>query len=254
MIKEYVHLSETDVKNPLVIIGLPGIGLVGKIAVDTIIEYSNPKKVADIYPFDFPPRVIVDAEGIPKAIKVSIYLWERGDSTDIILITSDAQPYSIEGQYKLAKDLIEYINKLNVAAVIACAASVTPVIEGTPKVHVTAADKELMEKLLKHPLTVPFKNGIISGGNGLIPVLAYELYEIPGACLLAETPGIGDQIDPKASKSIVVVLNDIYGLNVDLVKLEEKIKMMEKERRMITTELKKEKREPSEEGPQSYIS
>ncbi|MGQ4833122.1 MAG: PAC2 family protein [Candidatus Asgardarchaeia archaeon] len=253
LIKEYVPLSKEELRSPIVVIGLPGIGLVGKIAVDTIIEYSNPKKIADLYPFDFPPRVVVDSNGIPKAIKVSIYLWKRNEEPDIILITSDAQPYSIEGQYKLAKDLLEYLNKIKVSAIIACAASVTPVIEGNPKVHVTTASKDLMNRFLKHPLTIPFKNGIISGGNGLIPVLAQEIYGITGACLLAETQGIGDQIDPKASKSIILVLNDIYGLNVELDKLDEKIKILEKEKKIISTETKKERKTP-EEGTQSYIS
>jgi len=253
--KEYLSINKDDLKNPIVIVGLPGIGLVGKLAVDAIIEYCKPKKIADLYPFDFPPRVVVDSKGTPKAIKVSIYLWKRKNAeNDVFLITSDAQPYSIEGQYKFANELIEYIKQFGINLVIACAASVTPIITGDPKVHVTTANEQLMKKFLNHPLSVPFKNGVISGGNGLIPVLASELHGIDGICLLAETRGIGDQIDPKASKSIVRVLNDLFNLNVDLSNLDKKIAILEKERKALEREVTPREKGPSEEGPQSYIS
>ena len=254
IIKEYLKVDKVSLNNPVAIIGLPGIALVGKFAVDAIIDFAKPKKIADIIPFDFPPRVIVNEEGVPKSLKATVYLWKREGDRDVILITADAQPYSIEGQYRFSKQILDFLNSLGISLVIACAASVTTKIEGDPKVQITTASKELLADFQKHPLVRIFKNGIISGGNGLIPTLASEIYNMQSICMLAETVQISEQIDPKASKSILIVLNDKLNLGVDLTGINLKIKEIEKITKALesvttTGIMKKEKDET-----QAYIS
>ena len=121
--KRYIDLSQLKLKNPIGIIGLPGIGLVGKLAVETIIEHAKPTKIADVYSLDFPPRVIVDENGIARFLKTEIYLWKR-DEQDVIIVTSDAQPQSLEGQFSYAKEISEFFKTLGVKMIIACAANV----------------------------------------------------------------------------------------------------------------------------------
>ena len=48
------RLGKVKIKNPILIEGLPGIGNVGKIAVDFIIENLNAKKIFEIYSYSFP--------------------------------------------------------------------------------------------------------------------------------------------------------------------------------------------------------
>jgi len=43
--------------NPILIEGLPGIGNVGKLAVEHLIDTIKAKKFAEIYSKDFPPQV-----------------------------------------------------------------------------------------------------------------------------------------------------------------------------------------------------
>jgi len=44
-------------KNPILIEGLPGIGNVGKLAVEHLIDSIGATKFAEIYSKDFPPQV-----------------------------------------------------------------------------------------------------------------------------------------------------------------------------------------------------
>ena len=252
--KEYFKIDKSSLNNPIAIIGLPGIALVGKFAVDAIIDFAKPKKIADLIPFDFPPRIFVDEEGKPKLLKATVYLWKREGDRDVILITADAQPYSIEGQYRFSKQILDFLNSLGISLVIACAASVTTKIEGEPKVQISTASKELLTDFEKHPLVRIFKNGIISGGNGLIPALASEIYNMQSLCMLAETIQLSEQIDPKASKSILIVLNDKLKLGVDLTNIDLKIKEIEKITKALesTTTAGVVKKETDE--TQTYIS
>lgn len=256
--KKYVEIETLSLKKPIAIVGLPGIGLVGKIAVETIIDYAKPLKIADAYSFDFPPRVIVDGNGIAKFLKTEIYLWKR-DNNDILLLTSDAQPQSLEGQYTYADEISKFFQKLGVKMIIACAANVILSETDTPKVHVTATSEQALEKFLTSDNVVVFKHGSINGENGIIPVLANEFYKIDGVCLLAETSQFTEQIlkiDPKASRAIVNVLNTVFSLNVDLSSLNQKIKEMNLTMQSIRARLRSEdesKSKPSEET-RSYIS
>src|SRR5216683_5630561 len=43
------ELSKAELKEPVLIQGLPGLGYVGKVAVDYFIEKLKPKKFAELY-------------------------------------------------------------------------------------------------------------------------------------------------------------------------------------------------------------
>ena len=59
---DYVTIRYIDkkpkLKNPILIEGLPGIGNVGKLAVEHLIDKTNAVKFAEIYSKDFPPQVL----------------------------------------------------------------------------------------------------------------------------------------------------------------------------------------------------
>ena len=57
-------LEEIELDNPIFIEALPGIGHVGKLAADYMIDELNAIKFAEIYSPTFPPQVLVKEEGI----------------------------------------------------------------------------------------------------------------------------------------------------------------------------------------------
>ena len=49
--------KKVTAKNAILLVGLPGIGLVGKITADYLLKELKPEKVAEIYSDSFPPSV-----------------------------------------------------------------------------------------------------------------------------------------------------------------------------------------------------
>lgn len=50
------------IRNPVFVVGLPGVGNVGKIAADFISYKLNAEKLATIVSSEVPPQVFVDSE------------------------------------------------------------------------------------------------------------------------------------------------------------------------------------------------
>ena len=65
---------ETDiqVKDPVFIVGLPGVGHVGKLVAEHLVEELDAEKVVEIYSKFFPPQVLVDENSEIRLVKNEI--------------------------------------------------------------------------------------------------------------------------------------------------------------------------------------
>ncbi|MBR1610365.1 MAG: PAC2 family protein, partial [Methanobrevibacter sp.] len=61
---EITVLEEIELDNPIFIEALPGLGHVGKLAADHLIDELGGVKFAEIYSPTFPPQVLVKDGGI----------------------------------------------------------------------------------------------------------------------------------------------------------------------------------------------
>ena len=59
--------------NPVFIEGLPGIGNVGKIAVDFLIEELKAKKLCSFFSYRFPHSVFVGENNLVEMPKIELY-------------------------------------------------------------------------------------------------------------------------------------------------------------------------------------
>ena len=64
--------KKPKLNNPILIEGLPGIGNVGKLAVEHLIEMTNAKKFAELYSKDFPPQVFINHDGTIKLVQIGV--------------------------------------------------------------------------------------------------------------------------------------------------------------------------------------
>ena len=58
-------------KDPILIAGLPGIGNVGKIAADFLIDNLGARKIYDIFSHSFPNSVFVGEDNLIELITIS---------------------------------------------------------------------------------------------------------------------------------------------------------------------------------------
>ena len=118
-ITEIITLEEIELENPIFIEALPGIGHVGKLAADHIIDEFEATKFAEIYSPTFPPQVLVKEEGIVSNMINELYcLKDVGeDNLDLIILVGNTQSLTPEGQYIMCKDILDYVKKFNISRI-----------------------------------------------------------------------------------------------------------------------------------------
>jgi len=213
------ELTKVELKNPILIEGLPGLGLVGKIATRYLIKQLKAQKLAYLYSPHFPYFVLVSKKGSVRLLRGTFYFWKNdGGENDLILFTGDSQAQTIEGQYEISNSILDFAQKHGVKLVITIGGY--RVETDKPKVVAAATSQTLLNRALQANAVISPMGSPIVGTAGLILGLA-PFRKIEALCLLGETRGYLP--DPKAAKSVLEVLMKILGINVDLAGLDAEI-------------------------------
>ncbi len=215
-IKEFAEIKPN---NPILIEGLPGLGLVGKIALRYLIKQLKAKKVAYLYSPHFPYFVLVNKKGNVRLLRGAFYYYQNPKGNDIILFTGDSQSQTIEGQYEIADRMLDYSEKHGVKT-IATIGGYRMEPKEKPKVFIAATSQDVLKKALQAGATLSTSGSPIVGTAGLILGLA-KFKKIDALCLLGETRGYLP--DPLAAKSVLEVLKSTFDFDLDLAGLEEEI-------------------------------
>ncbi|MHA1237652.1 MAG: PAC2 family protein [Candidatus Odinarchaeia archaeon] len=222
------EISPEDVNSPIVIVGMPGIGNVGKNAVVNSAKSLNARNVLNLFYYDFPAQILVTNDAEIKVPRAEIFFWKNSKGgEDVFFVTGDFQPTTPQGIFAFSDYIGQFAKEYKASIVIATGAYVTEASSPTPSVFVSTTSKKLLEEFKKISLCKPMASGIITGANGVIPVWSKIKYGIEGVCLLAETIPILSS-DPKASKAIIQVLEEKFKLGVDTTILDAKIETMER--------------------------
>ncbi|MFA5077040.1 MAG: proteasome assembly chaperone family protein [Candidatus Micrarchaeia archaeon] len=238
-------------KNPLLITGLPGIGLVGQVVCKYLINKLGGKKVADIYSPFFPHQVFMTRKGAIRPIKNMVYLVKAG-KRDVLLLIGDVQAITSEGQYEVAGKILDYGQKLGVDEVITIGGYSTGKLSEKRRVFAVVTEKKLIPELKKVGIVFGEAKGAIVGAAGLLPALA-RVRGMKGICLMGETHG--SYVDATSARDVIHALEDMLGFKVDLSDLEKQAKEGEKIIKKIEEEMQKQTITPysADKGGVSYI-
>jgi uncharacterized protein (TIGR00162 family) len=221
-------IDEVDIKEPIFIEALPGIGHVGKLVAEHIIHELEAKKFAELYSPSFPPQVFVNEDGTIEPMKNEFYALNGQNGQDYIILVGNTQGLSPEGQYEVCGIILDFVEKHGVKQMYTLGGLGTGQPIEKSKVFGAATTSEIAESLKEHNVTLRSADGGIIGASGLLLGMGM-LRGINGACLMGETPGYF--IDAEASKAVLTVLLSILGIEVDIAKLEERA---EETRKMIS--------------------
>ncbi len=214
------ELKQIEPNNPVLIEGLPGLGLVGKIAIRYLIKKLNAIKFAHLYSPHFPYFVLVNKKGNVRLLRGAFYFWKNSNGpNDLILFTGDSQSQTIEGQYEIADKMLDFAQKHNVKTIVTIG-GYRMETKDKPSVFAAATDKELLDIALDAGAVVSSSGSPIVGTAGLILGLA-RFRKIGAVCLLGETRGYLP--DPLAARSVLEVLKTAFNFDVDLEGLNEEI-------------------------------
>lgn len=202
-------------KNPVLIEGFPGIGLVGNIASQHLIEEMDMEYIGSIDSRYF-PSIAVLYEGL---INMPVRIYES-EEHNLIVVISDI-PISHSVSYDVSNALVDWAESINVREITSIAG--IAIMDGPQKVFGAATTSEMLDKI-KEKVEV-FQMGTISGISGSV-MSECLLREIPALSLLGATKT--QNPDPRAASAVIEVLNGLYGLSVDterLIKQAERIEV-----------------------------
>ena len=218
---EITVLEEIELENPIFIEALPGIGHVGKLAADHIIDELGATKFAEIYSPTFPPQVLVRDEGIIENMFNELYyLKDVGeDNLDLIILVGNTQALSPEGQYLVCKEILEFVKGFGVNRIFTLGGMATgqPIEES--KVFGAATNEANVELLKEAGIEIRSNDGGIVGASGLFLGLGVR-QGIQGSCLMGETPGY--YIDAEAAEAMLDKLSYLLNFEINTDKLEER--------------------------------
>jgi uncharacterized protein (TIGR00162 family) len=241
------EFSRPKLRNAVLIEGLPGMGYVGKLAADHLIEELHAKKFAEMVSPHFPHHVVVEKDGTLRLPRNEFY-WAKHDGRSIVIWTGDVQPISPEGHYEVVEKVLAFVKRLGVKQLFTLGGYATGKYSKAQPRVVGMGAKELMEKIASHGAKVETRGGPIIGAAGLLLGLG-NLSGISGACLLGETHGM--LVDNRAAQAVLRVLAGTLGLEIKMESLEERARATEQmieriQREMIRREEKAKRREEEE--------
>ncbi len=234
----FKHLAKPKIKEPVLIEGLPGIGNVGKIAIDFLIESVKAKKIIDIHSHYFPHSVFINEKNLVDVPVLSIY-YKKIKKQDFLFLAGDIQPIDEPSCYEFCETVIDYGEKLSCKEVVTLGGIGLQKIPKKPKVFITGTDKKFIKSF---PNTSNSIYGIVGPIIGVTGVLlgSAQRKNMQAAALLAQTFAHPAYLGIKGAKQTLGVLNKKYTLGLNLLKLSEEIDEIEKEisqRTKATTEV-----------------
>jgi len=209
---QFVEYEKKEFKNPIIIAGLPDVGLVGAIATVHLVRELKLKEHGYAY-YDLIPPVMLLHNGEIKA-PIRIYANE----SIIALISEIALP--TQTIIALSKKIVKWAKEKNGKYVIMLSGLGVPnrVDIEEPKVYGVATTNEVKKLLEEHGIE-SLQEGFIAGANALILRECIKL-KIPGILLLAES--FMEFPDPAAAASTLKAFSKISGIDVNVEKLMEK--------------------------------
>ncbi|MBD3398179.1 proteasome assembly chaperone family protein [Candidatus Micrarchaeota archaeon] len=216
--------KKVSLENPVMVTGLPGIGLVGQVAAKYIIKKLKGEKIADVYSPHFPHQVLMSKKGGMRLLKNTVYLV-KAKKRDLLVVIGDVQAVSSVGQYEVADKILDYMEEKGVKLIITIGGYSTGKVEKSRRVFGSANNKKLKKDYEKKGIVFGETRGSIVGVAGLLPGLA-KLRKLDGICIMGETHG--SYVDHTSAKNVVEKLSELLEFEIEISELEKEAHTREK--------------------------
>lgn len=232
--------QEPKLNQPDLIVGWPGIGNIGLVAVDTLRGQIQAEEFGEIEAYDFfyPRRVVIKSDLLVNLeFPSSKFYYRRLENKDLIIFVGEEQPTAGEEMYAQGKKAYQMANLvLDVAEKFGCrrvytSGAAVSLVHHTlkPRVWVAPNRQELIDEIRKYENTILMSElegrggqGSITGLNGLLLGVAKKR-GFEGFCLMGEIPDYLSGAPfpyPRASKSVLEVMSSMLGVEIDLASLD----------------------------------
>ncbi|MEM2848921.1 MAG: PAC2 family protein [Candidatus Bathyarchaeia archaeon] len=203
----FEELYEPSREKPVFIVGMPGIGEVGRITVEIIKELTDAQLLCRVYSPYFPDQVQIE-NGSYVLLHYEIH-HARSSGRDVFLLSGDFQPdFTVpESSYTIAEGIVDYIINLSCRRIL--------VVDGfmdSKDIAVTSNDPDILSKLIEAGAK-PYR-GYLSGLAGLILGISSLRGGVICVGVLAGCRNV--KADKSASLRALRFINNILGLDLNL--------------------------------------
>ena len=221
---EIEWLESPSLDEPVFVEGLPGVGHVGKLVAEHLVEELDGDLVCRIYSTELPPQVSVD-DGLTQLASLEIHAVDA-EEVDLLVLTGDHQAQTPTGHYGLTDTVLDAAEEMAVERIFALGG--VPTGELIEEYDVIGAINTEDQREPLEAAGVEFREdepaGGIVGVSGLLLGLG-ERRDLTAACLMGETSGY--LVDPKSAQAVLEILQETLGFEVDFGSLESRADEME---------------------------
>lgn len=193
-------------KNPIIIEGFPGFGLVGTIAAEFLINHLKTERIGRVWFEELPPMVAIH-EG--KAVDPIGIFYNK--EHNIVIIYGITMGIGIEG--KISNAVLEIARQLQAKEIISIEGIGSTAPSGETKAFHYTSDLQRNKRLIATG-SLPLKEGIIVGVTGMLILNAKD---IPMTAIFAEAHS--RLPDSKAAAKTIEILDKYLNLKVDYTPL-----------------------------------
>ncbi len=191
---------------------LPGVGNVGKIIVDALIEEHESECIAWIMHPDFPPHSTMK-DGLLRPPRIEIHQVLLPMGLPVIVLTGDSQPLTPTGQYEVADKILNMLDDADSELLLILVGLQADVEDRS--IHLVCSDADTRDAFAERGVTASTtapEAGMI-GMAGLLAGMA-PLRSVPAACAVAET--LGSTVDVITGQRLATWVEEKLGIALDI--------------------------------------
>lgn len=202
-------------KNPIIIEGFPGFGLVGTIASEFLIDHLDTEMIGKIWMHELPAMVAVHEGKVVEPIGIFY-----NKKYNIIIVHGIIGVTGLE--WKITDAIVDMAKDLKAKEVISLEGIGSAVPAEKTNIFFYSSDAKKAKLLQKAGCQV-LKEGIIMGTTGILLLKAEK--SLPITSIFAETHS--ELPDSKAAAKVIEVLDKYLGLKIDYKPLLEQAEKFE---------------------------
>ncbi|MDD1717768.1 MAG: proteasome assembly chaperone family protein [Methanoregulaceae archaeon] len=223
-------------KGTSVLMGFPGSGLVGSIALQYMVDQLEFELIGSVTSKYFPPLAMMN-KGV---INVPVRLYEK-DKLAVIVADIPIHPMIC---YEVSNGLMDWLAPFGIREVVTIAGIITN--ESEKRVFGVATTDAALPRIQENTVVLPV--GSISGIASSI-MTECKLRDIPAYGLLGETINAPD---PRASAAAIQVLNKMFDLSLDIAPLLEQAEEIESTMHKLAEQVQSAEATPRKENLPMY--
>ena len=215
LLVEWRNGHENLLDAEICLFSLPGVGNIGKVAIDALNTANDAIEIARIHHTALPPLAILDQDGLLSPPHLSLMTIPINGGKHILTLTGTSQPLEPNNQGVMAREILSLLQNHNISELVVLAGMIDD-----------AARKEIfiVPSSSAYRVDLESRGGNVrrdepsSGAIGLAALLSSlgPVYHINSACAIATTVGASEDII--AAQRLLTSIDEWFGLNLVIPK------------------------------------